>query len=117
MNTEKKEKKKPSHLFFVQADNYDIIVRELAFDLKARPTDRTKTPEELAREERDRLELLEKQRLMRMTDQQHADTAPGGDDLDEGYYEAVEQYENLIQDVEISYIFSLSKSKATRTWW
>lgn len=42
------------------------------------------------REERDRLELLEKQRLMRMHDQ-HDHSAPGGDDLDEGYFEAVEE--------------------------
>ena len=51
---------------------------------------RTKTQEELVREERDRLELLEKQRLMRMHDQ-HDHSAPGGDDLDEGYFEAVEE--------------------------
>jgi hypothetical protein len=35
------------------------MVRELAFDLKARASERTKTPDEIAREERDKLLLLE----------------------------------------------------------
>ena len=42
-----------------EADEYDSMVRELALDKKAKPTNRLKTPEELAREERLKLEALE----------------------------------------------------------
>ncbi|XP_070540572.1 nucleolar protein 14-like [Ptychodera flava] len=49
-----------------KSDDYDIAVRELAFDLKAKATDRLKTPEELAKEERERLEKFEADRQRRM---------------------------------------------------
>lgn len=39
--------------------DYDRVVRELVFERKAMATDRLKTTEELAREERDRLMKLE----------------------------------------------------------
>eukprot|EP00061_Rhincodon_typus_P009682 g33356.t1 len=42
-----------------KAGDYDIIVRELFFDMKAQPSDRLKTKEELAREEQERLQKLE----------------------------------------------------------
>ncbi|GAU43761.1 hypothetical protein TSUD_36550 [Trifolium subterraneum] len=47
---------------FVQEkpDEYDQTVRQLGFEMRARPSDRLKTPEEIAREERERLEELEK---------------------------------------------------------
>jgi len=38
---------------------YDRIVRELAFEKRARPTDRTKSEEEIALEEKEKLEKLE----------------------------------------------------------
>ncbi|KNE68437.1 hypothetical protein AMAG_19806 [Allomyces macrogynus ATCC 38327] len=47
-------------------DAFDQIVRELKFDKRAKPTDRTKTEEEIAAEEKERLERLERQRLRRM---------------------------------------------------
>ena len=40
-------------------DMYDKMVREMALEMRARPSDRTKTPEEIAQEERERLEQLE----------------------------------------------------------
>ena len=40
-------------------DDYDMAVRELGFEMRAKATDRLKTPEEIAREERLRLEALE----------------------------------------------------------
>ncbi|GCB79755.1 hypothetical protein scyTo_0018804 [Scyliorhinus torazame] len=49
-----------------KAGDYDIIVRELFFDMKAQPSDRMKTKEELAREEEERLQKLEAERVRRM---------------------------------------------------
>lgn len=42
-----------------QPDSYDKLVKEMALEMRARPSDRTKTPEEIAQEERERLEHLE----------------------------------------------------------
>ncbi|KDO36157.1 hypothetical protein CISIN_1g044701mg, partial [Citrus sinensis] len=42
-----------------QPDSYDKLVKEMALDMRARPSDRTKTAEEIAQEERERLERLE----------------------------------------------------------
>jgi hypothetical protein len=47
-------------------DDYDHMVLELANEVKAKPSDRMKTAEEIAREERDRLQELEEARLRRM---------------------------------------------------
>lgn len=46
--------------------DYDRQVRELAFDQRAKPKDRTKTEEELALEEKEALEKSERQRRRRM---------------------------------------------------
>ncbi|KAJ2963022.1 hypothetical protein NQZ79_g2018 [Umbelopsis isabellina] len=46
--------------------DYDKFVRELAFDQRAKPTDRTKTEEEIALEEKENLEKAEKARKRRM---------------------------------------------------
>jgi nucleolar protein 14 len=43
-----------------------LIGRQLASEAKGRASDRTKTPEELAKQEREKLEALEKQRQARM---------------------------------------------------
>ena len=45
---------------------YDQYVRELAFDKRAKPKDRTKTEEELALEEKEALEKAERARVRRM---------------------------------------------------
>lgn len=47
-------------------DAYDVSLREMAFEGKAQPSDRTKTAEELALEARERVEELEKARIRRM---------------------------------------------------
>ncbi|XP_068709528.1 nucleolar protein 14-like isoform X2 [Montipora foliosa] len=49
-----------------KADDYDRAVRELAFELKGKATDRLKSEQELAKEEQERLEKLELQRQRRM---------------------------------------------------
>ncbi len=42
-----------------QDDDFEKVVRELAFEMRAHPTDRLKSPEEIARAEKQRLEELE----------------------------------------------------------
>jgi nucleolar protein 14 len=46
--------------------SFDVTVRKLAEDKRAKPTERTKTDEEKAEEESERLQELEKKRLRRM---------------------------------------------------
>ncbi|CDY65810.1 BnaA02g35820D [Brassica napus] len=47
-------------------DKYAMYMDDLASDRRGRPTDRTKTPEEIAQEEREKLEELEEKRKKRM---------------------------------------------------
>lgn len=58
--------------------DYDQVVRALAFDKRAKPTDRLKTEEELAAEEKDKLEKAERARLRRMNGEE------GGSDEESG---------------------------------
>ncbi|KAI9387237.1 hypothetical protein POPTR_010G140100v4 [Populus trichocarpa] len=57
---------KPETFKQEQPDSYDKLVYEMAIDSRARPSDRTKTPEEIAQKERERLEQLEEDRKKRM---------------------------------------------------
>src|SRR5579859_1356817 len=45
---------------------YDAALREMVYDKRSKPTERTKTEAEIALEEKERLETLEKERLRRM---------------------------------------------------
>lgn len=75
--------------------DYDQHVRELAFDKRAKPKDRTKTDEELALEEKEALEKAERRRRKRMlgldSDSEDEDGKPkakrkrGADDLDDDF--------------------------------
>ncbi|CAN4122028.1 unnamed protein product [Withania somnifera] len=47
-------------------DTYEMLVSEMALDIRARPSNRTKTPEEIAQVEKEQLELLEQERKKRM---------------------------------------------------
>ncbi|CAG8476065.1 4191_t:CDS:2 [Ambispora gerdemannii] len=82
-----------------QVDAYDRFVRELALEKRGRPTDRLKTEEEIALEEKEKLEKLERARKQRMEginsddDDDETDNkrrkkqkrAPVADDLDDDY--------------------------------
>lgn len=46
-------------LCVVQLEEYDMMVRELGFEMKAQPSEKMKTPEELARELKEKLQKLE----------------------------------------------------------
>ncbi|NXA10723.1 NOP14 protein, partial [Sapayoa aenigma] len=82
--SERKEVEKP------KPDEYDMIVRELGFEMKAKPSERMKTEEELAKEEQARLQKLEADRLRRMRgiDEQAKKRKPShmsADDLADGF--------------------------------
>lgn len=59
-------------------DEFDKLLKELAFERKATATDRTKSPEELVRERAEQLEALERERALRV----NADTGPAKADGD-----------------------------------
>uniref|UniRef100_A0A0D9VW28 Nucleolar protein 14 n=1 Tax=Leersia perrieri TaxID=77586 RepID=A0A0D9VW28_9ORYZ len=63
-------------------DAYDKLVKEMVMDQRARPSDRTKTPEEIAQEEKERLEKLEEERQKRMLGT--AESSDEDDDDDRG---------------------------------
>ncbi|GAO51440.1 Nop14-like protein [Saitoella complicata NRRL Y-17804] len=56
---------------------YDAAVREMVYDRRARPSDRTKTEDELAEEEAEKLQKLEASRLRRMRGEE-SDEDEGG---------------------------------------
>ncbi|XP_056260416.1 nucleolar protein 14 [Seriola aureovittata] len=71
-------------------EEYDMMVRELGFEMKAQPSEKMKTPEELAREEREKLQKLEADRLRRMMGDEVGEGAQSqihmsADDLNDGF--------------------------------
>ncbi|KAH8834361.1 nucleolar protein 14 [Flagelloscypha sp. PMI_526] len=82
---------------YAKDTTYDALVKELAFDARSKPKDRTKTEEELASEERERLLKAEKKRRLGMLGLDDPDSVEAGgkrkraeaddleDDFDGGY--------------------------------
>ncbi|XP_033755939.1 nucleolar protein 14-like [Pecten maximus] len=72
-----------------KVDDYDIAVRELKFESKGEATNRLKTDEELAKEEKERLDKLEADRLRRMRgdgdDEEPKRVHFSADDLSDNY--------------------------------
>jgi nucleolar protein 14 len=59
-------------------DDFTRVAHELALETRARAAERSKTPEEIAREEKERLEKLEHARLMRMKGLEVEEEEDGG---------------------------------------
>lgn len=57
---------------------YDQRLRQMTFDKRSKPTDRTKTEEEKAQEEAQRLKTLEEERLRRMRGEEQSDSEDEG---------------------------------------
>lgn len=70
-------------------DNYDKVMRELKFEARGNPTNRLKSEDEIAKEEKTKLEKLEQDRLDRMrefTDKTtEKKTHRSADDLDDNF--------------------------------
>ncbi|NWX26855.1 NOP14 protein, partial [Notiomystis cincta] len=85
-----KSERKDKEVEKPKPDEYDMIVRELGFEMKAKPSERLKTEEELAKEEQARLQKLEADRLRRMRgiDEEANEKRPShmsADDLADGF--------------------------------
>lgn len=76
---------------------YDQRIKQLTFDKRSMPTDRTKTAEEKAEEEAERLKKLEENRLKRMRGEQVSDDENEEEDKD-SFFEGDEESE--IDDAE-----------------
>ncbi|XP_059469976.1 nucleolar protein 14 [Neocloeon triangulifer] len=77
-------------------DDYDKAVRQLTFESRGVPSDRLKSEDEVAKEEKERLELLEAERLARMHGKydglKPVPKHRSADDLDDGFeYEEDDQ--------------------------
>ncbi|XP_033319002.1 nucleolar protein 14 homolog [Bombus bifarius] len=95
-----------------KADDYDITVRKLKFEAKGTPSDRLKSEEEIVKEEKEKLEALEADRLARMkglvNNTSNEIKHKSADDLDDGFMletindqiPADDDGENLIEDVQ-----------------
>lgn len=73
----------------IKADDYDIAVRELKFEARGVPSDKLKSEEEIIKEEKERLEALEADRLARMkgfvSNSSNEIRHKSADDLDDGF--------------------------------
>lgn len=95
-------------------DQYDQLFGQMALDMRARPSDRTKAPEELAQEEKERLEELEEERRKRMVagdDSSNEDANTSEDD--DG--EASERVRHISGD-DLGDSFSDAIPKAKAVW-
>ncbi|XP_015120111.1 nucleolar protein 14 homolog [Diachasma alloeum] len=86
-----------------KADDYDIAVRELKFESRGMPSDRLKSEEEIMKEEKEKLEALEQDRLMRMKgfleESDGRNKHKSADDLDDGFrVEDIEEDDTLAYD-------------------
>ncbi|KAL4556610.1 hypothetical protein LXL04_039268 [Taraxacum kok-saghyz] len=63
--------------------DYDKLLNVMVLDMRARPSNRTKTPEEIAQEEKERLEELEEERQKRMKAVDDDDDNDDGDAADD----------------------------------
>ncbi|KAF2903270.1 hypothetical protein ILUMI_02919 [Ignelater luminosus] len=61
-----KSVRQPNESSKIEVDDYDKVMRELKFEARGHPSDRLKTEDEIAKEEKEKLENLEKERLDRM---------------------------------------------------
>ncbi|KOX78543.1 Nucleolar protein 14 [Melipona quadrifasciata] len=71
-----------------KTDDYDIAVRELKFEAKGTPSDKLKSEEEIVKEEKEKLETLEADRVARMQGLINTNNTikhKSADDLDDGF--------------------------------
>lgn len=93
-----------------KADDYDIAVRQLKFEAKGMPSDKLKSEEEIIKEEKERLEALELDRIARMkgfvNNSNNEIKHKSADDLDDGFVletvddEIIDNKANSIKNTE-----------------
>ncbi|XP_072988128.1 uncharacterized protein [Typha latifolia] len=95
-------------------DAYDKLVSEMRMDSRARASDRTKTPEEIAQEERERLEKLEEERKKRMLATDDSDDE--GSDDEEMQNVASKNLRSISGD-DLGDSFAISDEAANKKGW
>ncbi|XP_058803660.1 nucleolar protein 14 homolog [Phymastichus coffea] len=77
-----------------KVDDYDIAMRQLKFEARGNPTDKLKSEEVIAKEEKEKLEKLEQARLTRMqgfSDEADKSNHRSADDLDDFHIEEIKE--------------------------
>ncbi|XP_017780052.1 PREDICTED: nucleolar protein 14 homolog [Nicrophorus vespilloides] len=95
--------KKEEELAAAKVDDYDKVMRELKFEARGTPSDKLKTEDDIAKEEKDKLERLERERLERMKGNVFDAASTkivhrSADDLDDNF-----AYDSDTPDVTLSY--------------
>ncbi|KAF7809015.1 nucleolar protein 14 [Senna tora] len=93
-------------------DAYDKLVKAMALEMRARPSDRTKTPEEIAQEERERLERLEEERQKRMTGAEDS-----SDEDDENSEKSSKDRSKFLSGDDLGDSFSVGEETMTKKGW
>ncbi|KAL2326728.1 hypothetical protein Fmac_025786 [Flemingia macrophylla] len=93
-------------------DDYDKLVKQMGLEMRARPSDRTKTPEEIAHEEKERLEKLEEERQKRMIAAEDS-----SDEENEDSEKSSEQKLRSISGDDLGDSFSLNEQVMTKKGW
>ncbi|KAG5061777.1 hypothetical protein GLYMA_02G003100v4 [Glycine max] len=93
-------------------DDYDKLVKQMGLEMRARPSDRTKTPEEIAQEEKERLEQLEEERQKRMVAAEDS-----SDEDNEDSEKPSEQKPRSISGDDLGDSFSVNEQIMTKKGW
>lgn len=93
-------------------DEYDKLVKQMGLEMRARPSDRTKTPEEIAQEEKERLEQLEEERQKRMIAGEDS-----SDEENEDSEKPSEQKQRAISGDDLGDSFSVNEQVMTEKGW
>ncbi|KAG7589469.1 Nucleolar protein 14 [Arabidopsis suecica] len=90
---------------------YVLMLNDMAMDIRARPSERTKTPEEIAQKEREKLEALEEERKKRM--QETEELSDGDEEI--GGEESTKR-PRVISGDDLGDSFSVEEDKPKRGW-
>ncbi|CAH8257556.1 unnamed protein product [Arabidopsis lyrata] len=90
---------------------YVLMLNDMAMDIRARPSERTKTPEEIAQKEREKLEALEEERKKRM--QETEELSDGDEEI--GGEESTKR-PRVISGDDLGDSFSVEEDKLKRGW-
>lgn len=119
-NTNQSSKERPScsadkeYFKKEKPDAYDKLVKEMSLDMRARPSDRTKTPEEIAQEERERLESLEEERRKRMVE---TDDSSDEDSTDDEDHNSESKKLKAVSGDDLGDSFSIDEEIASNKGW
>lgn len=100
-------------------EEYEQQVRMLAFDRRAKPTDRTKTEDEIAKEKAEKLQKLERKRLARMNGEiDEDDESSNNDSSDDGSeqdFSELPEYGDIDDDMNDAEAFGLKSNSMKKT--